>query len=107
MNMLASVLETSLEEGMATCSSILAWRIPWTEGPGRLQPIALQRVGHDWALMNQKTNENKLTWENQTKVKKRKVKKKNVYLEETQENWIIPPNGQTLTFNTIFMGVYA
>ena len=39
--------EDSLKEGMATHSSILAWRIPWTEEPGRLQPIASQRVGHD------------------------------------------------------------
>ena len=38
-----------LEKGMATHSSILAWRIPWTEEPGGLQPIGLQRVGHDWA----------------------------------------------------------
>ena len=36
------------EEGMATESSFLAWRIPWTEGPGRLQSIGLQRVRHDW-----------------------------------------------------------
>ena len=33
---------------MATHSSILAWRIPWTEEPGRLQPMGLNRVGHDW-----------------------------------------------------------
>ena len=39
----------SLAEGMATHSSILVWRIPWTEGPGGLQSIGLQRVGHDWA----------------------------------------------------------
>ena len=32
-----------------THSSILAWRIPWTEEPGRLQFMGLQRVGHDWA----------------------------------------------------------
>ena len=35
------------EEGMATHSSILIWRIPWTEEPGGLQSIALQRVGQD------------------------------------------------------------
>ena len=35
-----------LEEGMATPSSILAWRIPWTEEPGGLQSMELQRVGH-------------------------------------------------------------
>ena len=36
-----------LEKGMATHSSILAWRIPWTEETGRLQSIGSQRVGHD------------------------------------------------------------
>ena len=39
--------EDSLEEATATHSSILAWRIPWTEEPGRLQFIGSQRVGHD------------------------------------------------------------
>ena len=34
---------------MATHSSTLAWKIPWTEDPGRLQFMASQRVGHDWA----------------------------------------------------------
>ena len=42
-------LGRSSEEGTATHSSILAWRIPWTEEPGRLQSMGLQRVGHDWA----------------------------------------------------------
>ena len=41
--------EDSLEEGMATHSSILAWRIPWTEEPGGLQSMQLQRVGHERA----------------------------------------------------------
>ena len=36
-----------LEEGMATHSSILAWRIPWTEEPGGLQSTGSQRAGHD------------------------------------------------------------
>ena len=39
--------EDPLEKGMAIHSSILAWRIPWTEEPGKLQSIGLQRVGHD------------------------------------------------------------
>ena len=39
--------EDPLEEEMATHSSILAWRIPWTEEPGGLQFIELQRVVHD------------------------------------------------------------
>ena len=38
--------EDPLEKGMATHSSILAWKIPWTEEPGGLQSIGLQRVGH-------------------------------------------------------------
>ena len=39
--------EDPLEKEMATHSSILAWRIPWTEEPGRLQSPESQRVGHD------------------------------------------------------------
>ena len=37
----------SLEEEMATSSKILAWEIPWTEEPGRLQSTGLGRIGHD------------------------------------------------------------
>ena len=40
-------LESSLEEGMATHSSIFAWRIPWPEEPGGLWSTGSQRVGHD------------------------------------------------------------
>ena len=39
--------EDPLEKEMATHSSTLAWRIPWTEEPGRLQSMGSQRVGHD------------------------------------------------------------
>ena len=39
--------EDPLEEGMTTRSNILAWKIPWTEEPGRLQSRGLLRVGHD------------------------------------------------------------
>ena len=39
--------EDLLEEGMGTHSSILAWKIPWTEEPGRLQSMGSQRVGDD------------------------------------------------------------
>ena len=44
----------SLEEGKATHSSILAQRIPWTEEPGRLQSMELQRAGHDSATEQQR-----------------------------------------------------
>ena len=39
--------EDLLEKAMAICSSILAWKIPWTEEPGRLQSVGSQRVGHN------------------------------------------------------------
>ena len=42
-----SLDQEDLEEGMATYSSFLAWRLPWTEEPGGLQSIGLQRVGHE------------------------------------------------------------
>ena len=41
--------EDPLEEEMAPHSSTLAWKIPWTEEPGRLRSMGSQRVGHDWA----------------------------------------------------------
>ena len=46
--------EDPLEKEMVTCSSILDWRIPWTEETGRLQFMGLQRVGHDLAIKNNK-----------------------------------------------------
>ena len=45
--------EDPLEEGMATHSSILAWRIPWTEEPGRLPSMGSQRVRHNLATKQQ------------------------------------------------------
>ena len=39
--------EDPLEKGMTTHSSILAWKIPWTEDPGKLQSMGSQRVGHN------------------------------------------------------------
>ena len=42
------VWEDTLEKGMSTHSSIIAWKIPWTEKPGGLQFMGLQKVRHDW-----------------------------------------------------------
>ena len=42
-----------LEEGLATHSSVLAWKIPWTEEPDRLQSMGLQRVRHDLVTKQQ------------------------------------------------------
>ena len=50
--------EDSLEEGMATYSSILAWEIPWTQEPGGLQSIGSQRVRH--GLMTKHNVKNRL-----------------------------------------------
>ena len=52
--------EDPLEKGTATHSGILAWRIPWTEEPGRLQSWGSQRVGHAWATKEQQ-NSNTVT----------------------------------------------
>ena len=46
-NQIQSLGQDPLEEEMATHSSILTWEIPWTEEPGRLQPMESQRVGDD------------------------------------------------------------
>ena len=45
-----------LEKGLATLSSILAWRIPWTEEPGGLQSMGSQRVGHTEQLTHTHTH---------------------------------------------------
>ena len=46
-------VEDPVEKGMATHSSILAWRIPWTEEPGGLHSIGSQRAGHNLATKQQ------------------------------------------------------
>ena len=46
--------ENPLEEEMATCFSILIWKIPWTEEAGRLQTIGSQRTGHDGTTKQQR-----------------------------------------------------
>ena len=48
--------EDPLEEGMATHSSIHAWRIPWTEEPGGLQSMGSQRVGHNLLTKQQEAH---------------------------------------------------
>ena len=54
--------EDPLEKEMTTHSSILAWEIPWTEEPGGLQSMGLQRVGHGWAT-KQAEKQTRLTLE--------------------------------------------
>ena len=52
--------EGPLEKGMATHSSVLAWRIPWTEEPGGPQSMGLQRVGHNLATKHSTHQDQKL-----------------------------------------------
>ena len=47
--------EDALGKEMATHSNFLAWEMPWTEEPGGLQSMGLQRVGNDWATKQQQT----------------------------------------------------
>ena len=54
--------EDPLEKGMATHTSILAWRIPWTEEPAELQSIGLQRVGHGWSDLALTQRKIRLLW---------------------------------------------
>ena len=49
LNVYLLQLKTYVEKAMASHSSTLAWKIPWTEEPGRLQSMGSRRVGHDWA----------------------------------------------------------
>ena len=59
--------EDPLEEGMTTHASILAWRIPWTKEPGRLQSRGLEKVRHkwgDWALMQSRLKDGSKRFEN-------------------------------------------
>ena len=58
-----------LEKEMATHSSILAWKIPWTEKPGRLQSMGSQRVGYDWAHSHTHTHTHTHTRENNWRFK--------------------------------------
>ena len=55
--------EDPLEEEMATHSSILAWRIPWTEEPGELQPMGSQSVGHDSTRTHTHPKEHLRDWD--------------------------------------------
>jgi len=56
------ILSTIQEKEMATHSSILAWRIPWTEEPDGLQSMGLQRVRHDWVTNTHATIPLRGTW---------------------------------------------
>ena len=79
----------SAGEGMATHSSILARRIPWTEEPGRLQSMGLQRVEHDWAI---KTNTDwKGKWNVQARERAETRVARRFYSGAGGLPWTLPP----------------
>ena len=91
--------EDPLEKEMATCSNILAWRIPWTEEPGGLQSMGLQRVGHDW--------EHRHTQANITGVLLRQYKENDTYTENTtwrRGRFSCKPRSITITRGTKLPG---
>ena len=67
--------EDPLEKGMITHSSILAWEIPWTEQPGWLQSIGLQRVGHYWATKHTHTHTHHTHTHTHTHIYRKRKKK--------------------------------
>ena len=76
--------EDSLQEGMETHSSVLAWRVPWTEEPGGLESIGSQRAGHDWSHLAQHTG-----WQQQIQQKSVDCVFKGKYPKVTT---LIPPD---------------
>ena len=86
--------EDPLEEGMATHFSILAWRIWWTEEPGGLQTLGLQRVGHDWsdlACMNARRD----------RINTGEKKKKAVGYDHSSYSPCVEPSGTLTGMNAI------
>ena len=82
--------EDALEKEMATHSSTLAWKIPWTEEPGRLQSMGSQRVWHDWAtslsLCGTKIHSNNSCWVALQPFRSRYTKQSDAFPEFTQQN---------------------
>ena len=93
----------NLREGkeMATHSSILAWRIPWTEDPGGLQSMGSQRVGHNWSDL---ARTHRFTWPNvlyrSPRVQHRVLRCNKLHPQGAFSNLAVsflPPVGQTCT----------
>ena len=81
--------EDHLEKEMETHSSILAWKIPWTEEPGGLQSMELQRVGHDWVTEHEHKGF-ELTWLGLREVCG------NSWANDTEDTIVVTTEGQAL-----------
>ena len=77
--------EDPLEEEMATQSSIIAWKTPWTEEPGRLQSMGSQRVRHDWGHAHMQTDRQTHTHTHEG-TGKRNIFKERIHSVKTQLN---------------------
>ena len=76
---------------MATHFSILAWRIPWTEEPGKLQSIGQKRVGHAWATNTHKVDTSKKLGPNGNKVAYSRTKYQKEIFEYISHSSILIP----------------
>ena len=86
--------EDSLEKEMATHSSVLAWKIPWTEEPDRLQSTGSKRVGHDWATSLSKSDKKYPRTVSRTQMSAH-IRKGSFFLEITGFLWFgrhMPPS---------------
>ena len=89
-----------MEREMATRSNILAWEIPWTEDPGRLQSMGSQRVGHD-LVTEQHNNKNGLNKAYCTFANRQLLLDKEVELIRTQELYILKTSTHLRIFDCI------
>ena len=104
-----------LEKAMATHPSTLAWKIPWTEGPGGLQSMGLLGVGHDWTIWlslftfmhwmekGMATHSSVLTW--RIPWTKEPGGLQSVGFQRVGHNWVI--NTQSYLIETILFSSYA
>ena len=83
--------EDLLEKEMETHSSILAWKFPWTEEPGRLQSMGSQRVGHDWA-----------TYDYEASLMAQLIKNLAAIQETHFDSWVGKIHWRRATYSSIF-----
>ena len=84
----SSVWEDPLEEGMATHSNILAWRIPWTEEPGGLKPMGSQRIGHNGSDLARTLGQKALICKGINNIKNTLVQMGWIFKEVTRPAWV-------------------
>ena len=96
--------EDPLEEEMATRSSILAWRIPWTEEPGRLQSMGWHRVRHAWVAANMRPEFKfpRLSLKLSLKKRERVFVWNRIQVRFTHCSWLMLPENRWITTSLLF-----